>query len=139
MSDIFLAVLLLLGLACTLWILDIQPYSNKLQIYNQTCTEMILENTYSKGKWINDPVVTYNIDKETNTVELSSVKTNEIFESCKISNRKNWSCPLELDNNHIEANNGVIIRSDIDKRNKQQISRFKLLQIKLLEILGYSN
>ena len=137
-SDFILAILILVGIACILWVMDIHPYSNKLQVYNQTCTEMILDNTYCKGKWVDDPKITYVIDKNNNLITASEEKheTNISYNNCSISDRKNWSCVNETSGELIQATDGQMSYQNIEIGNKRQITRFEWLQNKLLKVVS---
>jgi len=78
-------------MACVLWVLDINPYSKQLQVYNQSCEDMILDNSYCNGEWIDDPVLTYlvNADQSTITKTTNSQANGSIaYSNCAISDRK---------------------------------------------------
>jgi len=128
-------------MACVLWVLDINPYSKQLQVYNQSCEDMILDNSYCNGEWIDDPVLTYlvNADQSTITKTTNSQANGSIaYSNCAISDRKNWSC---INN---ETNEGIFAIEGIVKNNnevpttigKQTITRLKWLQNRFLEKLA---
>ena len=135
-SDFILALLVLSGAACILWIYDINPYSTKLHIYTQTCDRMILDNTYCKGDWVNDPATIFTINNDENSVirSFKQQSNTHVYSDCVITDRKNWMC---MDNTHetdITIKDGKLAlteRSDI-----RQISRLEWLQNKLLERLN---
>ncbi len=134
-SDFILAVLVLCGVACIVWILDINPYSNKLQVYSQTCDNMILENTYCKGDWHDNPVETFSVMQDANQISSSAINQSEpvIYESCTIQDRKNWSCIDINTQDNITVRDGLIIKAE--NNDVRQISRLKWLQNYLLKIV----
>ena len=135
-SDFILAIFVLIGAACVIWILDLNPYSKQLQVYSQTCDNMILENTYCKGTWQDNPISIYNIDEENKMVtQTFRYQSNEkLYMNCTLVDRKNWSCLDETTNSEITVENGKIIyktNSDI-----RQITRLEWLQNKVLEFVN---
>ena len=133
-SDFILALLVLAIIAGAIWVMDINPYSKQLQVYNQTCTEMILDNTYCKGKWIDDPVLTYVVDKENNTVtRMVKDQSNVIqYKNCSVLSRKNWSCTTDESTEEINASHGKITHETVANDEKRQITRLEWLQNRLL-------
>ena len=132
-SDFILAILVLTGAACALWMFDINPYSTKLHIYTQTCDNMILDNTYCKGDWVDDPTSIYTINNEENSVTRSFKQQSDthVFSDCAITDRKNWMCIDDASETDITVKDGklaLIKNSDI-----RQISRLEWFQKKLLE------
>ena len=131
-SDFVLSILVIAGIGFVLWVIDINPVTDKLQVYNQTCTNMILDNTYCKGDWVDDPVITYAIDKDNNQVVQTTdgqIDTIQLSD-CSITNRKNWKCTFEATVEEIQAVDGKIISEN--KGNKRQITRLEWLQNKIL-------
>ena len=137
-SDFILAILIIAGITCILWIMDVHPYSNKLQVYNQTCTNMILDNTYCKGEWLDNPVITYQVDKNNNVISANVENTDTMinYSNCTISDRKNWSCINEINGEVIQATDGQMSYQNIEVSDIRQITRFKWLQNKLLKIVN---
>ncbi len=133
-SDFILAILVLAGVACILWVYDINPYSAKLHVYTQTCDNMILDNTYCKGEWINNPTSVYVINKENNTVTYNDKDQSNTFSNCSIIDRKNWTCIDDTSNNEVIVKDGILVlakNSDL-----KQISRLEWIQNKLLEMVS---
>ena len=93
-SDFILTILVLAGIACVVWVMDINPYSKKLQVYSQTCDNMILDNSYCKGKWSDNPIQTYEINLQDNQITHTAENQSEsiVYETCSIQDSKNWSC-----------------------------------------------
>ena len=135
-SDLILTCLVIAGAVCIAWVLDINPYSKQLQIYSQTCDNMILDNTYCKGNWSDNPVQTYEIYLQENKIALKSDGQSEsvVYENCSIEDSKNWACPDELNEQAITVKDGVIIQEETSAI--QQITRLKWLQNKFLEIVS---
>ncbi len=135
-SDFILAILVLAVAGCIMWVYDINPYSTKLHVYTQTCDNMILDNTYCKGNWIDNPTSVFTIDKENNAVtysdkDLASLST---YSNCSIIDRKNWTCIDDTSNNEVIVKDGILA---IDKNSDlKQITRLEWLQNKLLEIVS---
>ncbi len=125
-------------IACAMWVMDINPISKELQVYNQTCTNMILDNTYCKGKWIDDPVLTYIVDKENNTVSRAVKDQPDVilYKNCSVLSRKNWSCAIEGSAQEILASDGKITHETIENNEKRQITRLEWLQNRLLSIVS---
>ena len=132
-SDFILAILVLAGTACILWVYDINPYSTKLYAYTQTCDNMILDNTYCKGNWVDDPTSIFLIDQESSTVTHSyRLQSNQkVYSKCSIVDRKNWVCTDDASENNIEVKGGKLIFNN--KSDIRQITRLEWLQNKLLE------
>jgi hypothetical protein len=135
-SDFILAILVLAGAACVLWILDINPYSNKLKVYSQICSNMILENTYCKGDWQDNPVETFTVNKSADQIiyEFEHQPGSSVYEGCTIQDRKNWVCTDESTNQYIMAKDGMLIYDD--NSDTRQISRLEWLQNKFLKIVS---
>lgn len=95
---------------------------------------MILDNTYCKGKWIDDPVLTYVVDKENNTVTrmVKDQSTVIQYKNCSVLSRKNWSCTVEESAEEIRASHGKITHKTLENNEKRQITRFEWLQNRLL-------
>lgn len=134
-SDFILAILVLIAAACVIWILDLNPYSKQLQVYSQTCDNMILENTYCKGIWQDNPVQIFTVDGSTNqiTSALENQTNSNIYQDCAIQDRKNWACTDPLTQEKITAKDGILIQTETS--NVQQITRLQWLQNKFLEIV----
>jgi hypothetical protein len=132
-SDLILTILVLTGVACVIWVLDVNPYSKNLQVYTQTCDNMVLENTYCKGNWQDNPVTSFSIDEEKMMITRSIQHQSNvyIYPDCSIKDRKNWVCEGELTEQNIIVSDGIIIKTeDSDTR---QITRLQWLQNKILE------
>ena len=137
-SDLFLLIFILAVMACILWVIDINPYSKQLQVYNQSCEDMILDNSYCNGEWIDDPVVSYFINREQSTVTSTDEQGNTTtYNNCSISDRKNWSCTNSEADESISAVDGIVsIKKDTDDVSsigKRPITRLKWLQNRFLE------
>ena len=132
-SDFILAILVLAGAVCVLWIFDFNPYSTKLHIYTQTCDHMILDNTYCKGDWVDDPTSIYTINNEDNSITRSFKQQSDthIYSDCAITDRKNWMCIDDVSKTDITVKEGKI--EFIENSDIRQISRLEWLQNKLLE------
>jgi hypothetical protein len=135
-SDFILIILVLAGTACVLWVMDINPYSKQLQVYSQTCDNMILDNTYCKGKWIDNPIQTYAINLLENQIIHKSENQPEsiVYETCSIQDSKSWTCTDKLNNPVITVKDGMFIFDETSA--VQQITRLEWLQYKLLEIIN---
>ncbi len=129
-SDFLLTTAVIAGIGGLLWLFDLNPLSRELQVYNQTCTKMILDNTYCKGTWIDDPVITFFIDKKHSQVTSNSIETQ--LSNCSIINRKNWQCELDVSEAKIYAKQGKIIYTNHTLDDKRQITRLQWLQNYLL-------
>ena len=94
---------------------------------------MILDNTYCKGKWEDNPVATYTVDQETKriTYTLENQLETEVYESCEIEDRKNWTCLIESSDETITVKDGKLQLPE--KSDLRQITRLEWLQSKLLE------
>jgi len=134
-SDFILAILVLIGAASVIWILDLNPYSKQLQVYSQTCDNMILENTYCKGNWQDNPVQTFIVDGNSNkiTSTLENQTNSNIYQDCAIQDRKNWVCVDQITQEKITAKDGILIQTE--SSDVQQITRLQWLQNKFLEIV----
>lgn len=134
-SDFILAILVLIAAACVVWILDLNPYSKQLQIYSQTCDNMILENTYCKGNWQNNSVQTFTLDESSNqiTTVLENLTNSNIYQDCAIQDRKNWVCIEPTTQESVTAKDGILIESEAS--NVRQITRLQWLQNKFLEFV----
>ncbi len=132
-SDFILAILVLIGVACILWVYDINPYSTKLYVYTQTCDNMILDNTYCKGNWIDDPTSIFLVNKENNTVTHTYKNQSNIkmYSDCSITDRKNWVCTDDVTESEITVKDGELIFDEAG--DLRQITRFEWLQNKILE------
>ena len=135
-SDFILAILVLTIAGLILWVYDFNPYSNKLHIYTQQCDNMILDNTYCKGSWLDKPVETYRIDKDTQQIihTIENQLEAQILSNCNIQDRKNWTCvdnQLEIDLTSIEGMLQIGNKNDI-----RQITRIEWLQNKFLNIIN---
>ena len=137
-SDFILATLVLAGIGCVMWIMDINPLSKELQIYNQTCTNMILDNTYCKGEWVDKPVITYFVDKDHSSVTVKTKDEPQItqFNNCTVIDRKNWTCSMEDTAMTIQAINGKLTHTYKDQDITRQITRLQWLQNKLLTMVS---
>ena len=135
-SDFILAILVLSGAACVLWIYDINPYSTKLHIYTQTCDHMILDNTYCKGEWVDDPTSIYTINNEDNSITRSFKQQSDtlLYSDCAITNRKNWMCINDASETDITVRDGKLVL--VENSDIRQITRLEWLQNKLLETVN---
>lgn len=135
-SDFILAIFVLIGAACVIWILDLNPYSKHLQVYTQTCDNMILENTYCKGDWQENPIETFTVNQD--AAEIASKLENQldtkIYEGCTIQDRKNWVCTDKLTKQNILVKDGLVIYAENNDR--RQITRLQWLQNKVLEFVN---
>lgn len=134
-SDFILAILALIGFACVTWVLDLNPYSKRLQVYNQTCDNMILDKTYCKGDWLDNPVETFVVNQDSGQIISKLVNQSEpdIYQNCTIKDRKNWVCMDESTQQNITVKDGLIIYSD--NSNTRQITRLQWLQNIILKII----
>ena len=134
-SDFILAILIIIAAACVVWILDLNPYSKQLQVYSQTCDYMILENTYCKGNWQDNPVQIFTLDKSSNqiTSTLENQTNSNIYQDCAIQDHKNWVCIDPKTQEKIIAKDGILIESEAS--DVRQITRLQSLQNKILEII----
>lgn len=99
---------------------------------------MILNNTYCKGKWVDDPVMTYVVDKDNNLVTGTTNQQSDIiqYNNCSVLDRKNWSCTNEQTNEKIHAEDGRLSYENIDISEKRQITRLEWLQDRLLALVS---
>lgn len=131
-------------MGCVLWIIDINPYSKQLQVYNQSCEDMILDNSYCNGKWVDDPVISYLIDSEQSTVIKSEAgqSNTSTYNNCSISDRKNWSCINNETNEGVFSVNGEVKYNEETetpkKIGKRTITRLKWIQNRFLDKLSSS-
>lgn len=135
-SDFVLAILVLAVAALVLWVYDINPYTNKLQIYSQQCDNMILNNTYCKGTWHDKPIETFIVDQQTQNISLfiENQPNTLTLENCSIQDRKNWSCDDTLSNKVLSIVDGKL-QFDVES-NIQQITRLQWLQNKILNLIN---
>lgn len=134
-SDLILAVLVLAGITCAIWVMELNPYSKQVQVYTQTCDNMILDNTHCKGDWLDNPVQTYTINQSANQI-ISNLENNPdrtIFENCQIQDSKNWTCPNDITQQTIIFKDGFIVYKE--NSDTRQITRLKWLQNKFLEMI----
>ena len=134
-SDFILAILVLIAAACVVWILDLNPYSNQLQVYSQTCDNMILNNTYCKGNWQDSPVQTFTVNESSNQItSTSEIQTiSNIYQDCAIQDHKNWTCMDPVTQEKITAKEGILIENETS--HVRQITRLQWLQNKFLDII----
>ena len=133
-SDFILLILLLAFTALVLWVLDINPYTNKFHAYQQECDNMILENTYCKGNWQDLPVTRYTVNELAKQVIYQHDNETGVkaYEGCVIQDRKNWSCSKDYENETIVVTDGII---QFEEKSKiRQIKRLEWLQNKFLEL-----
>lgn len=135
-SDFILTILILTGIACVVWVMDINPYSKQLQVYSQTCDNMILDNTHCKGTWTDNPVQTYAIKLQENQIIYKPGAQSEsiVYQTCSIQDSKNWTCLDEANNPKITVKDGVVVIEE--KSDIQQITRLQWLQNKFLKIIS---
>lgn len=97
---------------------------------------MILENTYCKGDWLDNPIKTFSLIQDTNQITATLGKHSQpiIYDSCTIQDRKNWSCTVKNTQENITVNNGLITLAD--NNSDRQITRLKWLQNKLLNTIN---
>jgi len=134
-SDFILAILVLIGAACVIWVLDLNPYSKQLQVYSQTCDNMILDKTYCKGDWLDNPVETFLVNQDTGQIISKSENHSDsnIYQSCAIKDRKNWVCANEITQQNMTVKDGLIIYSN--NNDSRQITRLQWLQGIILKII----
>lgn len=133
LSDLILFILILAFTALVLWVLDINPYTDKFQAYTQECDNMILENTYCKGDWHDLPITNFKINKLSNQVIYKRADETSLksFEGCSITDRKNWTCSsTDYESNTISVVDGLIQFEE--KSTIRQITRLEWLQNKFL-------
>jgi len=99
---------------------------------------MILENTYCKGDWHDNPIETFLVNKEATQI-ISKLKNQAdsdsgIYEGCAIDDRKNWMCTDELTQQNITVKDGFVIYDENNDR--RQITRLQWLQNKVLEFIN---
>jgi len=135
-SDLILACVVIAGAAIIVWVLDINPYSKQIQIYSQTCDNMILDNTYCKGNWEDNPVQTFKINlQDSQIIHIPDNQSDSIiYNDCSIQDSKNWTCVDELNEQTITVKDGMLAKEE--KSDVQQITRLKWLQNKLLEFVS---
>lgn len=94
---------------------------------------MVLENTYCKGNWQDNPITSFSIDEEKKIVTRSIQHQSNvhIYPDCSIKDRKNWLCKGELSEQNITISDGMIIKTK--DSGIRQISRMQWLQNKILE------
>ena len=132
-SDFVLAILVLAGAACIAWVYDFNPYSKKLHVYTQTCDNMILDNTYCKGNWVDNPATVFLINQDTKTVTRTDKDNVDTvtYSDCMIQDRKNWTCKDKTTHNDIVIKEGMIM--SIIETDVRQISRLEWIQNLLLK------
>lgn len=135
-SDFILLTLLLAFTAFVLWALDINPYTNKLQAYQQECDNMILDNSYCKGKWQDLPITQYTVNELAQQViyQQSNDTSLKSYEGCSIVDRKNWTCPIDRENSSIAVSDGMIQFGE--NSSVRQITRLEWLQNRFLEYIN---
>ena len=135
-SDFILTIFVLAGIASVVWVMDINPYSKQLQVYSQTCDNMILDNSYCKGKWSDNPIQKYEINLQDNQITYTSENQLEptVYEVCTIQDSKNWSCTDESDNPIVTIKDGKLMHEEHSP--VQQITRLQWLQNRFLEIIS---
>lgn len=132
-SDLILAVVVLAGIACVIWVMELNPYSKEVQVYTQTCDNMILDNSHCKGKWLDNPIQAYTINQSANQI-ISNIENRPdpiVFENCQIQDSKNWICPSEVSQENLVFKDGFIVYSE--NSDTRQITRLEWLQNKFLE------
>ena len=136
LSDFILTTLVLIGIALILWVYEINPYSKTLHIYTQSCDNMILDNTYCKGNWVDNPTSIFYIDKKNNTVTHTDANhsVNKTYANCLVADRKNWSCNDDITENIIAIEDGKLKFNETS--DLRQITRFEWLQNKILDKLN---
>jgi hypothetical protein len=135
-SDFILAILVLIGISFVVWVYDLNPYSKNFQIYSQTCDNMILEDTFCKGAWQDNPVKTFVVSEYSKQVITNSEDHGELitYDNCNVQDRKNWVCSEQTNQPELIVADGKIINAK--DKNIQQITRLEWLQNKFLEIVG---
>lgn len=136
LSDFILAVIVLIGIACVVWVFDLNPYSKQFQIYHQTCDNMILENTFCKGVWSDSPTMTFTVSEYSDQVIAHTENQTDsvTYDQCMIQDRKNWSCIDQTTQQEIKIKDGIMIYNE--KNNIRQITRLEWLQNKFLKLIG---
>jgi len=135
-SDFILAILVLVGISCVVWALDLNPYSKQFQVYSQSCDNMILENTFCKGNWHDNPINTFTVSQYSDQVisKLENQPESFIYKDCTIQDRKNWTCSDESTQLEINVEDGLIVYNEAN--NIRQISRIEWLQNKFLKVIN---
>ncbi len=137
LSDLILTLIILILIIFGFWVADFNPLSNKLVVYPQSCTNMILDNTFCKGEWVDEPITAYLVDKENNSV-ISKTKDQDgiiQFKDCSIVDRKNWSCTMPESNVQISALDGIVTANSDTASDRRQITRLQWLQNKFLDFI----
>lgn len=135
-SDFILALLVLIGISCVIWVLDLNPYSKQFQVYNQTCDNMILENTFCKGVWSDSPTITFTVSEYSDQVisKIENQPESVTYDQCIIQDRKNWTCTEQATQLEIKVEDGIVSYSE--NNNVRQITRLQWLQNKFLKIIS---
>jgi len=96
---------------------------------------MILDKTYCKGDWLDNPVETFVVNQDSGQIISKLVNQSEpdIYQNCTIKDRKNWVCMDESTQQNITVKDGLIIYSD--NSNTRQITRLQWLQNIILKII----
>lgn len=96
---------------------------------------MILENTYCKGDWQDNPIETFIVNQDTTQIifKLENQADSIVYEGCAIQDRKNWLCTDELTQQNITVKDGLIIFTENSDR--RQITRLQWLQNKVQEFV----
>ncbi len=134
-SDFILTIIVLIGISCIVWVLDLNPYSKQFQVYTQTCDNMILENTFCKGIWSDNSTMTFTVSEYSDQVIAQFDNQTEplTYDQCMIQDRKNWSCMDVATQLEIKVKDGMIIYNE--KNNIRQITRLQWLQNKFLNLI----
>ncbi|MFK7816886.1 MAG: hypothetical protein AB8B92_11185 [Gammaproteobacteria bacterium] len=135
-SDFILTALVIIGISGVVWVLDLNPYSKQFQVYSQSCDKMILEDTFCKGVWQDNPTRTFVVSEFSDQVVSSIENVNEpvIYNDCTTQDRKNWSCIDASTQEEINVKDGMIIYSE--NNNIRQITRLEWLQNKFLTVIS---
>lgn len=135
-SDFLLFILILAFTALVLWVLDINPYTNKLQAYQQECDNMILDNSYCKGNWNDLPITQFTVNELAKQViyQQSNDSSLKSYEGCTIIDRKNWTCPKDYEEGNVSVKDGMIQYEN--NSSVRQITRLEWLQNKFLETMN---
>jgi len=134
-SDLILTILVLAAIAFAAWVFDLNPYSKQFQLYSQTCDNMILDNSYCKGSWQDNPIETFLINQKSNQITHTVNKLTDhiVYDDCIIENSQNWQCVNQTTQTNIAVKDGQFIYAE--KSHVQQISRLEWLQNKFLKMI----
>ena len=97
---------------------------------------MILDNTYCKGSWVDQPTITYETNKADKTVikmDPQIPSTVVTYKDCSITDRKNWTCIITETEQVITISDGMINFENLGLNDARQISRLEFLQDKFLK------